>query len=92
VLLRSTVVMKEWPPALSILPGITGLAHAGASAHLLSCLVGGARSGDEIEDRADHRSRLSIPQPPHACGKLVRLGAVLDQAGDDDAGVGEQRV
>ena len=34
----------------------------------------------------------SASQPPHAGGNVTRLRAVLDQAGDDHAGVGEQRV
>ena len=55
-------------------------------------MAGGARSSDEIDDRADDRSGLRASEPPHAGGKVARLGAVLDQAGDDDAGVGEQRV
>ena len=55
-------------------------------------MAGSAHSGDEIDDRADDRGGLRASKPPHAGGKVARLDAVLDQAGDDDAGIGEQRV
>jgi hypothetical protein len=62
-------------------------------ARLLGCLMaGGAHSGDEVENRADDRGGLRVPEPPHARGKLARLGTVLDEAGDDHTGIGEWKV
>ena len=51
-----------------------------------------ACSRDEIDDRADDRGGLSVAEPAHAGRKIARLDAVLDQAGDHDAGIGQQRI
>jgi hypothetical protein len=37
-------------------------------------MPGRARSGDEIDDRADDRGRFGITEPPHAARKFARLG------------------
>ena len=43
-------------------------------------MPGSARSSDEIDDRADHRSGFGIAEPPHAGGKVARLDVENQEA------------